>query len=102
MNSRNDEQLRGEQVSLSTLESSCGNKTIENGLILNPCGSVANSLFNDVFTLVDSPYKLNESNISWKYDREKFHNPSNYGEEGYKWLYNFSLHIPLDTRVTPM
>lgn len=86
MNSRNDKQLNGEIVSLQELESSCGNKTMENDLILNPCGSVANSLFNDIFTLVDSPYELIESGISWKYDREKFHNPPNYGAEGYKWL----------------
>lgn len=86
MNSRNDKQLNGEIVSLQELESSCGNKTMENDLILNPCGSVANSLFNDIFTLVDSPYELIESGISWKYDRDKFHNPPNYGAEGYKWL----------------
>lgn len=86
MNSRNDAQLYGEEVALEDLEESCGNKTLENGLILNPCGSVANSLFNDIFTLVDSPYELIESGISWKYDREKFHNPANYGDAKYKWL----------------
>ena len=53
---------------------------------MNPCGSVANSLFNDVVTLHDSDYVLNEHDISWKYDREKFNNPSNYGDPNYKWL----------------
>ena len=86
MNSRDDDQLRGVDVPYSTLESNCGNVTMEAGLILNPCGSVANSLFNDVFTLADSTYTLNEHDISWKYDREKFNNPSNYGSPGYKWL----------------
>ena len=86
MNSRNDAQLYGEEVDLEDLEASCGNKTLENGLILNPCGSVANSLFNDIFTLVDSPYELIESGICWKYDREMFHNPAIYGDAKYKWL----------------
>ncbi len=86
MNSRDDNQLRGVDVPLATLESNCGNTTKEDGLILNPCGSVANSLFNDVFTLHDSDYVLNEHDISWKYDREKFNNPSNYGDPNYKWL----------------
>ena len=41
---------------------------------------------SDIFSLVDSPYELIESGISWKYDREKFHNPANYGDAKYKWL----------------
>lgn len=87
VNSRDDNQLRGEEVDLSTLKSNCGNKTTDGDRILNPCGSVANSLFNDIYTLV-SPMTLtlNESHIAWKYDLEKFKNPSNYGDPSYKWL----------------
>ena len=84
MNSRDDNQLRGEEVDLSTLKSNCGNKTMDGDRILNPCGSVANSLFNDIYTLVT--LTLNESPIAWKYDLEKFKNPSNYGDPSYKWL----------------
>lgn len=87
MNSRDDNQLRGEDVSVSTLESNCGNKTYDGSLILNPCGSIANSLFNDIFHLKTEGYVLNEHDISWKYDREKYKNPSEYDESKYKYLY---------------
>ena len=80
MNSRDDNQLRGEDVPVSTLESNCGNKTYDGSLILNPCGSIANSLFNDIFHLKTEGYVLNEHDISWKYDREKYKNPSVYDE----------------------
>ena len=87
MNSRDDNQLRGVDVPLATLESNCGNTTKEDGLILNPCGSVANSLFNDVFTLHDSDYVLNEHDISYKNDRKRFKNPEGYGTESSEYQY---------------
>ena len=72
-------------MDVKTLESSCGSKLYDGELILNPCGSIANSFFNDVFTV--SNFELNEHDISWKYDREKYKNPSQYDETKYKYLY---------------
>lgn len=90
MNSRDDAQLRGEEVDLDTLTANCGNKTMDGDKILNPCGSVANSFFNDVFTFVPSDSQTNlyldERGIAWKYDLDKFDNPQNYGDAKYKWL----------------
>lgn len=59
MSSRDDNQLLGKEVDLDTLKSNCGNKTMDGDKILNPCGSIANSLFNDVLTLI--PPSFNES-----------------------------------------
>ena len=85
MNSRDDNLLRGEDVDVKTLQANCGNKTFVGDRILYPCGSIANSFFNDVFTVKN--YELNEHDISWKYDRDKFKNPATYDESKYQYLY---------------
>lgn len=89
VNSRDDNQLRGEEVDISTLQTNCGNKTYDGELILNPCGSIANSFFNDVYHLKSDDYVLNEHDIAWKYDRDKYSNPSEYDETKYKYLQFF-------------
>lgn len=63
---------------------------------MNPCGSIANSFFNDVFTVAEEEFELNERDISWKYDREKYKNPMEYNEGKYKYLSVFL--IPLIPR----
>jgi len=53
---------------------------VKNGsLLLNPCGLIANSFFNDVITLSSSSYSLDSSGISWKSDRTtKFKQPTGF------------------------
>ena len=71
--SKSAAQLMGEQVSESEMSQKCDplykihktNKTY----YLNPCGLIANSFFNDVITT--SSVVLDETDISWKSDREK-------------------------------
>ena len=69
-------------MDLDTLKTNCGNKTMDGDKILNPCGSIANSLFNDVFTLIPPSFnellRLDEHGIAWKYDLQKFKNPKSY------------------------
>lgn len=96
VNSRDDNQLRGEEVDISTLQTNCGNKTYDGELILNPCGSIANSFFNDVYHLKTDDYVLNEHDIAWKYDRDKYSNPSEYDETKYKYLQILILIIIID------
>ena len=89
VNSVNYKQLNGEVLKDSDLEAKCGSKTYADKnktRVLVPCGYVANSFFNDVITVTTPGVTLNEHDISWKYDREKFNNPSNYGDPNYKWL----------------
>ena len=46
----------------------------------------------DVFTLTNDNYSVCERDITRPVDRQLFHNPPNYGEEGeYQWKYNFLL-----------
>ena len=91
--SRNDAQLMGTVVPNATLQTSCDPKYLSTltGAVYNPCGLIANSMFNDVYT-IDTSTKdfspLKESGIAWPSDRDnKFKNPPNYGAPGYIWLY---------------
>lgn len=88
--SRSDKQLMGEIVSDTDLESSCAPLLVnsDNNKPLNPCGLIANSMFNDVFTAQDPEQKLNERGIAWESDiSSKFKNPTEYGAVGTQWLY---------------
>lgn len=106
MSSRDDNQLLGKEVDLDTLKSNCGNKTMDGDKILNPCGSIANSLFNDVLTLIPPSFneslRLDEHGIAWKYDLLKFKNPDSYGDPKYKWLYCFRRCNELDMKAIPI
>lgn len=83
--SRHALQLQGQDSSRSSVKVDCdplydyeekdasGNTV--NTLLLNPCGLIANSLFNDVIQLMPNTdgYVMDESSISWQSDRdEKF------------------------------
>ena len=85
-------QLRGEQVSSSDLHESC--KPLDkvkdgsgNTLLLNPCGLVANSFFNDVIRLNSTQSNptgltLDKSNIAWTSDvKDKFKQPDGFKYE---------------------
>ena len=50
------------------------------GKILNPCGLIANSFFNDVISVTTSGFIMNEADITWESDDDKFQQP-----EGFKY-----------------
>ncbi|XP_067938407.1 cell cycle control protein 50A-like [Watersipora subatra] len=77
--SRDDNQLRGNEIPLNGLDDDCSPyKTIGDKQIA-PCGAIANSLFNDTLTLTyedTTPVPLNNTGIAWKTDKgAKFRNP---------------------------
>lgn len=67
--SRDADQLMGKSRAESDLSLSCDPLYKNGTLLLNPCGLIANSLFNDVITT--SSKTLDETGIAWKSDREK-------------------------------
>jgi hypothetical protein len=68
--SRSDTQLAGTIYTDESKVSDCDPLRSRNGKILHPCGLVANSYFNDTFTIVNNGYTLNEQGISWESDRK--------------------------------
>lgn len=83
INSIDYDQLGGADLDGKALESSCGSKTYADEAstkVLVPCGYIANSFFNDVFTLLTPNLTLNEHDISYAPDRSRFKNPPNYGQ----------------------
>ena len=87
--SRDDRQLAGFKVSAANLNRDCSpyryhdNDAVTPEVIVLPCGSIANSLFNDSITVKyvrDGdllPVALNKTDIAWESDqRVKFNNPS--------------------------
>ena len=87
LNSRDDIQLRGEGNSPRGQEL-CRPLTTLGSITLNPCGLIANTLFNDILRLVSgndaegNPLYMNETTISWKSDVEsKFRQPKGFEKE---------------------
>jgi hypothetical protein len=94
--SKNYNQLRGEVVSEKKIDSSCKymsrnrehfktenesiilsykNISMESNAIMNPCGLIANSMFNDKFELYDNKnnfIKIHDSDITLKVYKEHF------------------------------
>lgn len=58
------DQLLGD---LSTDLDDCEPLTYNGSLVLHPCGVIANSLFNDIYT-VTSDHVMDESDIAWATD----------------------------------
>jgi hypothetical protein len=80
VNSYSINQLKGEHLNYNQLKNDCYPLTrLNENLILNPCGLVANSFFNDVISLVSSPINgiyMDESGISLDSDyNNKFFQP---------------------------
>jgi len=72
-------QLMGENVDESTLATACDPKTKNGTLVLNPCGLIANSFFNDKFTFTGSNGKVwSETGIAWPTDKDKFKQPKGF------------------------
>lgn len=73
--SRSDEQLRGNENPDTTVCVPLEFDPADNTTVLNPCGLVANSKFNDTFRLCrdvncNDEVNLNGTNIAWDIDRE--------------------------------
>lgn len=71
-------QLLGRNKKKSQL-SSCSPLKKNGSKVLSPCGLVANSMFNDVITLVDSDRTMREDSIAWGSDlHKKFKQPNKF------------------------
>lgn len=68
--SRSAFQLQGEDLSEGEVEIDCDPLYKNGSLLLNPCGLIANSMFNDVITLKTAGVTLDEQGISWLSDRD--------------------------------
>ncbi|KAI9008999.1 ligand-effect modulator 3 family [Phycomyces nitens] len=74
------DQLLGKAISVSTAQSNCDPAgQTEEGLIVYPCGLIANSMFNDTFsnmTRIDGNsatlYEFSSTNVAWPTDTEKY------------------------------
>jgi len=86
--SRSSNQLQGTSgLSSNDVSSDCDPLHQNGSLLLNPCGLIANSLFNDVIDLTTTTLtsggsvSLDESGISWQSDRDvKFNNVDGFAE----------------------
>ena len=94
--SRNPDQLSGDDLDVSDISScepitkvkdlgkivlSLDNRTIEEEAPANPCGLIAKSVFNDTYALISPsnvPVVIDESDIAWTSDEDKFGRPSDY------------------------
>ncbi|XP_050411331.1 cell cycle control protein 50A isoform X2 [Patella vulgata] len=83
--SRDDNQLNGQSVGVSSLNTDCDPYRTVKGNDSEgyaPCGAIANSLFNDTFTMTFNQtvqVNLLKTGIAWVSDKSvKFKNPSNW------------------------
>ena len=80
--SRDDNQLLGQIMTTSTINSDCSPYAYNNySLIYAPCGAIANSLFNDDFNVVFNNNSVSvpliRTGIAWTSDKDvKFETPS--------------------------
>eukprot|EP00744_Colponema_vietnamica_P004216 GILI01006331.1.p1 GENE.GILI01006331.1~~GILI01006331.1.p1 ORF type:complete len:311 (-),score=80.55 GILI01006331.1:260-1192(-) len=73
--SKSDNQLLGNDVSQTSLNSDCTPLVQHNGVNLNPCGLFPQSMFNDTFTLFSPDGKqvvMNEKGIAWEHDKLRY------------------------------
>jgi hypothetical protein len=106
--SRSDGQLRGDDVSDSSLSTCEPLREIKrNGTSYKavPCGLIANSMFNDTFSFTTSNATvMDETNIAWNSDKERKYknaggydsNPSGYSPENTNSLYLKNLYPMLE------
>lgn len=79
--SRDDAQLNGQDV-INSLSNDCKPyRDVNDTIPIAPCGAIANSLFNDTFTITrqgvsDAVVNINHTGIAWPTDKgQKFNNP---------------------------
>lgn len=73
--SKDDKQLAGEMDTLSTLDTKCEPLSKYNGKYLYPCGLIANSYFNDTFSVSGSGTTWDQNGIAWPSDLLKYKSP---------------------------
>jgi len=81
VSSLSPEQLLGETPSYEEVKYDCFPLISNGSLLVNPCGLIANSLFNDVINLQSAPNDavLDEDGISWEADEDyKFIQPEGF------------------------
>lgn len=74
------DQLKGDAVSISSVDSDCNPLGSSNGKIYYPCGLIANSQFNDTISspvLVGGPdgnqvYTMTKDGIAWSSDQKRY------------------------------
>eukprot|EP00792_Barthelona_sp_PAP020_P008804 TRINITY_DN3250_c4_g1_i1.p1 TRINITY_DN3250_c4_g1~~TRINITY_DN3250_c4_g1_i1.p1 ORF type:complete len:290 (+),score=61.36 TRINITY_DN3250_c4_g1_i1:43-912(+) len=78
INSKSDDQLRGDTgLSADDLKSECEPLVSDASGLLNPCGLLPNSVFNDTFAVYDSGSNLmstSRNDLIWESDLSKFKN----------------------------
>ncbi|CDK28736.1 unnamed protein product [Kuraishia capsulata CBS 1993] len=70
-------QLKGEAVEYDDLDSDCKPLRYRDDKVVYPCGLVANSLFNDTFSSLqsvdgDDTYEMSQKGIAWNSDIHKY------------------------------
>lgn len=70
--SRSAYQLQGQDLTKKNVETDCDPLVTNGSMLLNPCGLIANSLFNDVITYTPlvGGVAMDETGISWASDRD--------------------------------
>lgn len=93
--SRDDNQLLGSSVSNATISSDCSPYATDSttGYIYAPCGAIANSKFNDEFTITynQTAVPLIRTGIAWTSDKNvKFGNPETFNNtvKPQRWRYS--------------
>ena len=84
VSSRNDQQLMGEAHKKSDVELSCSplvelsNDNDDDTKLLNPCGLMANTMFNDKIELLTEGLNMKEDGIILKTDKDLFKQPKGF------------------------
>ena len=74
--SRDDNQLVGTEVTKDTISKDCEPYKLVGETPIAPCGAIANSLFNDSFTFLNTSLLVRRTGIAWTTDHKvKFNNP---------------------------
>jgi hypothetical protein len=93
--SRDDNQLIGDAVTASSISGDCAPYRLSEGEPIAPCGAIANSLFNDTFTIntpSSGPVSVSRKGIAWDTDHDvKFQNPASFAGLAKPFSWNVSV-----------
>lgn len=71
-------QISGSAISESSLDTTCVESVTNGSQLLNPCGLIANSFFTDSYMLNGTQYTMDESDLAWSSDSDKFKQPEGF------------------------
>jgi len=101
--SRDDSQLNGKTVDKDSISENCAPYKLNGGLPIAPCGAIANSMFNDSFSIKFSnstELSLLKTGIAWKTDHDtKFNNPGSASDDLSVIFENYSKPFDWSKRV---